>query len=91
MKETTSYVIKLNWSENMKKKIVVFGGGTGLSYLLRGLKDFPLEITAVITVSDNGRSTGKLRQEFFTPAVGDIRKVLSNLSELPDEIKSIME
>lgn len=75
----------------MKKKIVVFGGGTGLSYLLRGLKDFPLEITAVITVSDNGRSTGKLRQEFFTPAVGDIRKVLSNLSELPEEIKSIME
>jgi len=75
----------------MKKKIVVFGGGTGLSYLLRGLKDFPVDITAVITVSDNGRSTGKLREEFYTPAVGDIRKVLSNLSELPDEIKSIME
>ena len=34
------------------KKIVVFGGGTGLSYLLKGLKDFPLDITAVITVSD---------------------------------------
>lgn len=75
----------------MKKKIVIFGGGTGLSYLLRGLKDFPVEITAVITVSDNGRSTGKLREEFLTPAVGDIRKVLSNLSELPEEIKSIME
>lgn len=75
----------------MKKKIVVFGGGTGISYLLRGLKDFPVEITAVITVSDNGRSTGKLREEFYTPAVGDIRKVLSNLSELPEEIKSVME
>ncbi len=75
----------------MKKKIVVFGGGTGLSSLLKGLKDFPVEITAVITVSDNGRSTGKLREEFSTPAVGDIRKVLSNLSELPEEIKSIME
>ncbi len=75
----------------MKKKIVVFGGGTGLSSLLKGLKDFPVDITAVITVSDNGRSTGKLREEFLTPAVGDIRKVLSNLSELPDEIKSIME
>lgn len=75
----------------MKKKIVVFGGGTGLSSLLRGLKDFPVEITAVITVSDNGRSTGKLREEFFTPAVGDVRKVLTNLSELPEEIKSIME
>lgn len=75
----------------MKKKIVIFGGGTGLSYLLRGLKDFPVDITAVITVSDSGRSTGKLREEFSTPAVGDIRKVLSNLSELPEEIKSIME
>lgn len=75
----------------MKKKVVVFGGGTGLSYLLRGLKDFPIQLTAIITVSDNGRSTGKLREEFLTPAVGDIRKVLSNLSELPEEIKNIME
>jgi len=75
----------------MKKKIVVFGGGTGISYLLRGLKDFPVDLTAVITVSDSGRSTGKLREEFSTPAVGDIRKVLSNLSELPEEVKSIME
>lgn len=75
----------------MKKKVVIFGGGTGLSGLLTGLKDFPVDITAVITVSDNGRSTGKLREEFYTPAVGDIRKVLTNLSELPDEIKNIME
>lgn len=75
----------------MKKKIVVFGGGTGLSSLLKGLKDFPVDITSVITVSDSGRSTGKLREEFSTPAVGDIRKVLTNLSELPEEIKSIME
>ena len=75
----------------MYKKVVVFGGGTGMSFLLKGLKDFPVDITAVITVSDNGRSTGKLREEFSTPAVGDIRKVLSNLSELPDEIKSVME
>ena len=47
----------------MKNKVVVFGGGTGMSYLLKGLKKFPVEITAVITVSDNGRSTGKLRKE----------------------------
>ena len=74
-----------------RKKIVVLGGGTGTSALLRGLKYFPLDITAVITVSDNGRSTGRLRKEFSTPAVGDIRHVLSNLSTLPDEIKLIME
>lgn len=74
-----------------RKKIVVLGGGTGTSTLLRGLKYFPVDITAVITVSDNGRSTGRLRKEFSIPAVGDIRHVLSNLSTLPDEIKDIME
>ena len=73
------------------KKIVVFGGGTGLSYLLKGLKDFPLDITAVITVSDDGRSTGKLREEFHAPAVGDIRKVLSSLSLSSDNIKNMLE
>ena len=73
------------------KKIVVFGGGTGLSYLLKGLKDFPLDITAVITVSDDGRSTGKLREEFHAPAVGDIRKVLSSLSISSDNIKDMLE
>lgn len=74
----------------MYKKIVVFGGGTGISYLLRGLKDFPVDITAVITVSDNGRSTGKLRKEFNTPAVGDIRKVITNLSQIDEPIKDMM-
>ena len=73
------------------KKVVVFGGGTGLSYLLKGLKDFPLDITAVITVSDDGKSTGKLREEFHTPAVGDVRKVLSSLSSTSDNIKKMLE
>lgn len=73
------------------KRVVVLGGGTGTSTLLRGLKYFPVDITAIITVSDNGSSTGRLRKEFSTPAVGDIRKVLSNLSTLPDEIKDVME
>ena len=75
----------------MYKKVVVFGGGTGISYLLKGLKDFPVDITAVITVSDNGRSTGKLRKEFNTPAVGDIRKVITALSEIDDPIKKMVE
>ncbi len=75
----------------MHKKIVVFGGGTGLSYLLKGLKDFPVEITAVISVSDNGKSTGKLREEFRTPAVGDVRKVITSLSSIDHEIKDILE
>ncbi len=75
----------------MYKKVVVLGGGTGNTYLLRGLKEFPVDLTTVITVSDSGRSTGKLREEFSMPAVGDVRKVISNLSSLPSEIKDVME
>lgn len=74
----------------MYKKVVVLGGGTGISYLLRGLKNFPVDITAVITVSDNGRSTGKLRKEFHTPAVGDIRKVITSLSGIDEPIKKML-
>jgi len=74
----------------MHKKVVVFGGGTGISYLLRGLKDFPVDITAIITVADNGRSTGRLRNEFNVPAVGDIRQVITNLSGESKEIKELM-
>ena len=66
---------------NSRKKIVLLGGGTGLSTLLRGLKEYPLDITAVVSVCDDGSSTGRLRKEFKTPAVGDIRKVLAALSE----------
>ena len=75
----------------IRKKVVVLGGGTGTSTLLCGLKRMPIDITAVISVSDNGSSTGKLRKEFLIPAVGDIRQVLTNLSPLPDEVKCVME
>ncbi len=65
----------------MKRKVVVLGGGTGSSTLLRGLKEFPLDLTAIVSVCDDGRSTGVLREEFSIPAVGDIRRVLVALSE----------
>jgi len=65
----------------MNKKVVVLGGGTGLSTLLRGLKQFPIDITAIVSVCDDGKSTGILREEFNIPAVGDIRRVLVSLSE----------
>lgn len=65
----------------MKKKVLVLGGGTGLSTLLKGLKQFPVDITAVVSVSDDGKSTGKLRKEFNIPAVGDVRRVLLSLSQ----------
>lgn len=65
----------------MKRKVVVLGGGTGSSTLLRGLKEFPIDLTAIVSVCDDGRSTGVLREEFNIPAVGDIRRVLVALSE----------
>lgn len=65
----------------MKKKVVVLGGGTGCSTLLRGLKEFPIDLTAIVSVCDDGNSTGVLREEFNIPAVGDIRRVLVSLSE----------
>lgn len=65
----------------MNKKVVVLGGGTGLSTLLRGLKQYPVDITAIVSVCDDGKSTGILREEFNIPAVGDIRRVIVSLSE----------
>ena len=62
------------------KKVIVLGGGTGLSTLLRGLKLLPLDITAVVSVSDDGKSTGRLRDEFNICAVGDLRQVIASLS-----------
>ena len=65
----------------MKKKVVVLGGGTGSSTLVRGLKEFPVDLTTIVSVCDDGSSTGVLREEFGIPAVGDIRRVLVALSE----------
>jgi uncharacterized cofD-like protein len=74
----------------MNNKIVVFGGGTGQSVLLSGLKKFPFDITAIVSVSDDGKSTGKLRREFNVPAVGDIRRVLVSLSETEEVIEELV-
>jgi len=62
-------------------RIVVIGGGTGLSVMLRGLKQKPLDITAIVTVADDGGSSGILREELQMPPPGDIRSVLTALAE----------
>ena len=72
------------------KKVLVFGGGTGMSYLLRGLKQYPLDITVVVSVCDDGGSTGILRDEFNMLAVGDIRKVLISLSKTEGEFEDLL-
>ena len=72
------------------KKVVIFGGGTGLSTLLSGLKLFPVDVTAVIAVSDNGSSTGVLKQELNIPAVGDVGKVLLAMSNAEDDFVRLL-
>ena len=62
------------------KKVIVFGGGTGLSNLLSGLKLFPMEVTTVISVSDNGSSTGILKEEYGIFAVRGPRGIPNSLS-----------
>ena len=74
----------------MNKKVVVLGGGTGLSFLLRGLKQFPVDITAIVSVCDDGRSTGRLRKQFNLPAMGDIRQVLISLSETEPTVGKLL-
>ena len=71
--------------------VVVIGGGTGLSTLLKGLKLFPMNITAIVTVADDGSSSGRLREEFNTPAVGDLRNVLVALSEVEPLVEELLQ
>lgn len=73
----------------MNKNVVVLGGGTGQSVLLSGLKKFPVNITAVVSVADDGRNTGKLREQFNIPAMGDVRRVLIALSETEDFVAEL--
>lgn len=72
------------------KKVVIFGGGSGLSQLLKGLKLFPIEITAVVTVADNGASSGRLRKELNIPAVGDVSKVMLSMANVSDDMLDLM-
>lgn len=66
-------------------KITVMGGGTGTFVVLRGLKNFPVDLTAIVTVADSGGSTGRLRSEFGFLPVGDLRQCLAALANDGDE------
>ena len=61
--------------------IVVVGGGTGLSVLLRGLKEYTSNITAIVSVGDDGGSSGRIREEFGMVPVGDVRNCIVALSD----------
>ncbi|NDI36566.1 gluconeogenesis factor YvcK family protein [Chengkuizengella sediminis] len=71
-------------------KIVVIGGGTGLSVMLRGLKKKPLDITAIVTVADDGGSSGILRSELQIPPPGDIRNVITALADAEPILSQVL-
>ncbi len=75
----------MNAGPSRRIRVVTIGGGTGSSILLRGLKRYAeqIDITAVVTTFDDGGSSGRLRDEFGVPALGDIRRCIAAL--LPDE------
>ena len=70
-------------------KIVCIGGGTGQSILLSGLRRYTSDLTAIVAVTDSGRSTGVLRDEFDILAPGDIRNCLVSLSNSPRLLKDL--
>jgi uncharacterized cofD-like protein len=71
--------------------IVCIGGGTGLSVILRGLKHFPVHITAIVTVADDGGSSGILRNDLQMPPPGDIRNVLIALADTEPLLESVFQ
>lgn len=72
-------------------KIVTLGGGTGLSVLLRGLKEYTSNITAIVTVADDGGSSGRLRQQFDILPPGDIRNCLVALADAPALMQDLFQ
>jgi uncharacterized cofD-like protein len=78
-------------SELGQPRIVIIGGGTGLPVLLRGLKQYPVDITAIVTVADDGGSSGRLREDLHIPPPGDIRNVLAALSDVEPLVEEMFQ
>lgn len=70
-------------------KVTLLGGGTGLSVLARGLKSYPVDITAIVTVADDGGSTGRIRDKIDMPAPGDIRNVMGAMSDIEQQLSRL--
>lgn len=78
-------------ANTIRPKIVVLGGGTGMPVLLRGLKDYPIDLSTIVTVADDGGSTGQLREMIETPAPGDIRNVIAALANVDQELYELFQ
>lgn len=73
------------------KNVVVIGGGTGLSVMMRGLKQIKdINLSAIVTVADDGGSTGRIRRQFHIPAMGDVRNVMCAMAQEETIFTSLM-
>ncbi|MEK7181757.1 MAG: gluconeogenesis factor YvcK family protein, partial [Patescibacteria group bacterium] len=72
------------------KKVVTIGGGTGSFMLLSGLRKYPIELSAIVSMADDGGSTGVLRDELGVLPPGDVRQCLVALSESSDILRDLM-
>lgn len=72
-------------------RVVVIGGGTGQSTILRGLKEHTSNLTAIVAVADDGGSSGVLREELGIPPVGDIRRCLAALADAENLVGEVLE
>lgn len=79
------------WQLGRGPKVVTIGGGTGLSVLLSGLKEYTSNITAIVTVADDGGSSGRLREEFDILPPGDIRNCLVALADAPALMQDLFQ
>ena len=85
-------IARLNASLQRKKRIVCLGGGTGLFTVLMGLKKIPnILLTSIVSMSDDGGSSGKLRASFGILPPGDIRRSLVGLSNAPEEMNQLIK
>ncbi len=105
-KKTNFSMLDLNGSRNQRKmgetlyrrmklnhgpKIVAIGGGTGLSTMLRGIKKITNNITAIVTVGDDGGSSGRLREEMGILPPGDIRNCIAALADDDDIVTQLFQ
>jgi uncharacterized cofD-like protein len=78
--------------KSKKINVVCLGGGSGLSHFVKGIKDLDyIDLTCIVSVADNGGSSGVLKEELNIPALGDIRNVLVALADTPEQLSSLLD
>jgi len=79
----------LDLARGKQKKVVIIGGGTGTFTVLTALKSYPLSLTAIVSMADDGGSTGALRDQYGVLPPGDVRRALVALSESGDTLRAL--